>query len=466
MFSAHTSLFLLYLKSESPVSSVYLIGIAVSSEYPILTVTQLTRLLRHLLQDAFPHIQVEGEISNCMRASSGHMYFSLKDGSAQIRCILWRSTSENQSIEPQNGNNVIVQGAITLYEARGDYQIQVKKISPAGSGKLHLLFEELKKKLSDEGLFEEKRKKPIPSYPMAIGIITSIQAAALRDILSVLKNQRPDAQIIIYPASVQGKKSAHEVERALTVANQRNEVEVLIVTRGGGSLEDLWPFNEEIAARAIADSHIPVVTGIGHETDFTIADFVSDHRAPTPTAAAHIMGHNPQQKKMLLQSYQRMKQFVTNFCKQKQQSLDRFQMRLQHPRTKLYKTRERMHALFYELEHRTHKKINGITKTYHVLFHRLTHCQPNAQAQRNSWNQSIERLLRSVFLCHEKYKNKHEKLAQSLEHLNPQAILTRGYSIVLDHDDHIVTKREQTHPKQDITIVFCDGHVSAKIHSS
>ncbi len=253
------------------------------------SVTELTRAIRHLLEYHFPYIWVQGEISNFLHHSSGHMYFSLKDDRAQIGCVMWRSRNNGLYFTPQDGMKVTVCGRITVYEKRGNYQLDVYQVFPAGAGELQVAFEQLKRRLHAEGLFAEERKRPLPPYPERIGIVTSPTGAAIQDMIAILRRRFPPVEIILNPVRVQGEGAAHEIARAIEAFNRYGQVDVLIVGRGGGSLEDLWAFNEEIVARAVYDSKIPVVSAVGHEVDFTICDFVADLRAPTPSAAAELV---------------------------------------------------------------------------------------------------------------------------------------------------------------------------------
>ncbi|HET7404098.1 MAG TPA: exodeoxyribonuclease VII large subunit, partial [Usitatibacter sp.] len=253
---------------------------------PVVSVTELNRRVRALLENQFEMLWVAGELSNVKLAGSGHWYFCLKDPGAQIECAMFRTRAQFLDFRPQDGMQVEVRARVTLYEPRGNYQLVVEEVRKAGLGALFEAFEKLKARLQAEGLFEPARKKPIPAFPRAIGIVTSPGAAALRDVLTTLARRARMTPVIVYPAQVQGEGAAAQVVRAIEAANARRECDVLIVCRGGGSLEDLWTFNEESVARAIAASGLPVVSGVGHETDFSIADFVADLRAPTPTAAA------------------------------------------------------------------------------------------------------------------------------------------------------------------------------------
>ncbi len=266
------------------------------------SVSELTKQIKFLLEDNFPDIWVQGEISNFTHHSSGHMYFSLKDENAQISCVMWRNRNQSLFFTPQDGMKAILKTRVTVYEKRGSYQLDVMQIQPAGVGELQLAFEQLKNRLREEGLFSEEFKKPIPLYPERIGIVTSPTGAAIRDLITVLNRRFPAVEIIINPARVQGEGAAAEIARAIAEFNQYGEVDVLIVGRGGGSLEDLWAFNEEVVARAVFDSKIPVISAVGHEVDFTICDFVADLRAPTPSAAAEIVVRSRDELKAFLQS--------------------------------------------------------------------------------------------------------------------------------------------------------------------
>ena len=254
----------------------------------ILTVAELTKSIKRLLEDNFPKIWVEGEISNYIKHTSGHRYFTLKDNDAQIKCVIWKGMGRYLSFEPENGMKVKACGQVTVYERSGQYQLIVSSMMPSGIGDLELAFQQLKARLDKEGLFDEKHKNPIPQFPERIGVVTSSTGAAVRDIIKVLNRRAPWVEIIINPAAVQGETASGEIAKAIAEFNEYGNVDLLIVGRGGGSLEDLWPFNEEQTARAIFDSKIPVISAVGHQIDFTIADFVADLRAPTPSAAAEL----------------------------------------------------------------------------------------------------------------------------------------------------------------------------------
>jgi exodeoxyribonuclease VII large subunit len=254
----------------------------------VYSITELTREIKQILEGSFPRIWVEGEISNYVRHSSGHRYFTLKDQSAQLRAVIWRWTGQRLHFEPQDGMKVKALGQVTVYEKSGQYQLVVTAIMPAGIGELELAFQQLKAKLAEEGLFDSDHKIPIPEFPQAIGIITSPTGAAIRDILNITRRRAPWIEIILWPVAVQGEGAAEQIAKAIRGFNEHGLVDLLIIGRGGGSLEDLWAFNEEVVARAVFDSELPVISAVGHEIDFAISDFVADLRAPTPSAAAEI----------------------------------------------------------------------------------------------------------------------------------------------------------------------------------
>jgi len=268
-------------------------------------VSELTEQIGALLEGAFPDVWIEGEVSNYHAAQSGHLYFTLKDARAQIRCVCFRDQLRGLKFRPEDGLQITVRGSVAVYPARGEYQVYVDYIEPVGLGALQLAFEQLKRNLEREGLFEQERKKPLPLLPRSIGVITSPTGAAIRDILRVLQRRFANVHVQLYPVKVQGEGAAGEIGAALRYFSRAKRTDVLILARGGGSLEDLWAFNEESVARAIAASEIPVITGIGHETDFTIADFVADHRAPTPSAAAEIVVRSRQEFERHIQAYLR-----------------------------------------------------------------------------------------------------------------------------------------------------------------
>ena len=307
-----------------------------NNDTPIYSISELNQLSKAALEQGIGSVWVTGEVSNFSQPRSGHCYFRLKDETAQIACALFRGTRMRLNFEIEDGMHILAQARVSLYEARGDYQLIINYAEPAGSGVLQKQFEALKAKLQAEGLFDTERKQALPAYPSAIGVITSATGAALRDILHVLQRRNPSVKVIVYPTSVQGSKAAGEIVAAIDTANARCEADVLMVARGGGSLEDLWPFNEEVVARAIAASELPIVAGVGHEVDFTIADFVADERAPTPSAAAEVVVPELADILGFLQhSEATMLRFMQWQLQQLTQRLSHATQRLKHPQTRL-----------------------------------------------------------------------------------------------------------------------------------
>lgn len=300
--------------------------------HEIYTVSQLNNEARILLEQSFQQIWIMGEISNFVRPASGHLYFSLKDDKAQVRCAFFRNNHGKMKFKPENGQQVLVYGYVSVFEPRGDFQLIVLHMEPAGSGALQIAFEQLKNRLAQEGLFDVKHKKPLPEFPQQIGVITSATGAAIHDILTVLKRRFTSIPVIIYPTLVQGDKAAQQIANMINLANSRQECDVLIVARGGGSIEDLWPFNEEIVARTIFACDIPIVTGIGHEIDFTIADFVADLRAATPSAAAESISPDKNEfRQMVIKLKNNLYQYLSAQLQQHNTHLLHLSKRLRHP---------------------------------------------------------------------------------------------------------------------------------------
>jgi exodeoxyribonuclease VII large subunit len=381
-------------------------------------------MARNVLEQSFPLFWVSGEVSNFTRAASGHWYFSLKDAGAQVRCVMFKGRNSYVDFMPREGDKIEARCTVTLYEARGDFQLTVEFVQRAGLGALFEAFEKLKNKLALEGLFDESTKLPIPKHPKQIGIVTSADAAALRDVLTTLKRRMPNIPVIIYPTPVQGKGVAVLIANAINTANQRAECDVLIICRGGGSIEDLWQFNEEVVARAIANCSIPTVSGVGHETDFTICDFVADIRAATPTAAAELVTPS---RDALLNSLRQLKMHLT---KNLQFSLN-----------------QRAQALDY-LSRRL------ISPTQQIDQQKLQLAQ-------------ITRRLQSVALQQLKTRQQNLlRLSQNLQHLNPQAVLTRGYAFVQNKSGTIINASQQLQSGDEVTMTFGIGSADATINKT
>lgn len=387
----------------------------------VLSVSELNRLVRDMLERSFPLFWISGEICNLTRAASGHWYFSLKDSGAQVRCVMFRSRNSYMDWIPKEGDKVEARALVTLYEARGEFQLTVEFLQRAGLGALFEAFERLKNKLEAEGLFDAGRKKPIPTHPRQIGIVTSPDAAALRDVLITLRRRMPSTPVVLYPTPVQGKGAAALIAAAIDKAGRRAECDVLIICRGGGSLEDLCQFNEEIVARAIAACGIPTISGVGHETDFTIADFVADQRAATPTAAAELV--TPDRAALLrtlLQLQQNMLRQLNHGIRRRMQHIDYLARRLLSPAQQL-----------------AHKQ------------NHLSHLRLRLQAASAGQLQKRQRQL--------------VHLQQNLSHLNPQAVLGRGYAFVQTQDGRLVRSSHTLDQGQKVRLTLAEGHADAAI---
>jgi exodeoxyribonuclease VII large subunit len=401
--------------------------LGLGGEREVLSVSALNRLVRQLIEDGLGLLWVEGEISNLARPSSGHMYFSLKDAGAQVRCAMFRQSSRRLGFEPANGLQVLVRARVGLYEPRGDYQLVIEHMEQAGEGALRQRFEALKARLAAEGLFEPERKRPLPRIPSRIGVITSPTGAALRDVLIALRRRFPAIEVLIYPTLVQGDKAAPAIVAALQRASQRADCDLLILTRGGGSLEDLWPFNEESVARAIAASRIPVISGVGHETDFTIADFVADLRAPTPSQAAE----------------------------------------LAVPDRSAYVGR--LQGVAISLERFLRRRLREEQRLLDTLLHRLGRAHPGVIVRNTAQRlDEIEtRLKRAIRQALEAVVTRMKLIERGLESLSPLATLERGYAIVSRADDGtLVTRSEQVKPGAGIDVRLASGRLGATVNET
>ncbi len=387
----------------------------------IITVSQLNRDARFLLEQNFTTIWVEGEISNLSRPASGHIYFTLKDEGAQIRCAMFRNRLNYIRFRPENGAHVEIRGSVSLYEARGDYQLIAEHMEEGGEGALQRAFEALKKMLLQEGLFDERHKQQIPPIPTKIGIISSPTGAAVHDIITVLKRRFPALPVILYPVSVQGESAVAEIIAALELAQQRNECDLLIIARGGGSIEDLWVFNEEQVARAIYNSPIPTISAIGHETDFTIADFVADLRAPTPSAAAETVSPDR------LQWRQSLQQLEHRLSGSIRRELEALTLHLHGMERQLHHPRDRIRQLAQRLDEREQQLGQTI----------------NHQLQRRSDQISA--------------------MALALNALNPLSTLSRGYSITTTAEGEVVRNADWLQNGEVITTRLHRGEITSKI---
>ena len=389
------------------------------------SVSEITNLLKKLIEQhpAFQNVWVQGQVSNYSRSGSGHIYFTLKDEQNQINCVIWRSSATRLRFLPKHGEEILAHGKIGVYGPQGKYQITVNQVEPIGIGALQRAFEELKQRLTDEGLFDNIYKKPLPKFPRKIGVVTSATGAAFQDICEQLRKRYPLAEVLLHPTLVQGDDAAQQIAAAIQVMNQRDDIDVLIVGRGGGSIEDLWAFNEERVARAIFDSRIPVVSAVGHETDFTIADWVADHRAPTPSAAVeHIV---PDQDEL----FARLDGLNTWLRTTIQNRLNGDETRLQELETRLAPAQRK----------------DTINQLHQIVDNLDTACR---NAVKRNLTDSENRL---------------HALAQHLNALSPLATLKRGYSITRNTDGRVLTDVEQVSIGDKIEVQLSRGHLTCHI---
>ncbi|CAA6808332.1 MAG: Exodeoxyribonuclease VII large subunit (EC [uncultured Thiotrichaceae bacterium] len=429
----------------------------------ILKVSELNAEVSLLLKTGFPLLWVEGEISNLAQPSSGHIYFSLKDAKAQVRCAMFRNRRMSMAIRPKNGLKVLARVKVGLYEPRGEYQLIVEDMEDAGIGQLQKDFEALKKKLAAKGMFDDIHKKPIPPIPQRIGIITSPSGAAVRDIINVLKRRAPHIPILIYPVSVQGENSAPEIIKAIQRADSEQKCDVLLLTRGGGSIEDLWSFNEEAVAEAMYQCETPIVSGVGHEIDFTIADFVSDQRAPTPSAAAELI--SPERAQQLQQLRQWRNRLITQFenvTRQQKQQLKTLQQRLsiQSPDNQLRNQAQRVDELELRMHRAILQKEQQHTATLKQLKLRLINQSP---AQRIQLQQSQLSSLKKRFknAIEQQMNRRTDRMNRSVGTLNtisPLATLQRGYSISR-YNNHVVRSIKEVKKDDNISVLVGDGEL-------
>ncbi len=427
----------------------------------IYTISELNSDVRVMLETGFPLIWLEGEISNFAAPSSGHWYFSLKDNKAQVRCAMFKNRSAGTDFIPKQGDKVIVKARISLYEARGEYQLIIENMQEAGFGALQRQFDALKKKLETEGLFSPAVKQALPKMPKQIGVITSPTGAAIRDILSVLQRRFPAVPVVIYPTLVQGDTAARQIAKRIQQANTQNICDVLIVARGGGSLEDLWAFNEEVVARAIFQSRLPIVSGVGHEIDITIADFVADKRASTPSAAAELVV--PDVKEILqrlklqqLKLVQRVKQVI----KHERLQLTHMTRRLKHPAQQLREMSQKIDDLELRLRHNMQRIIHNKVSLLQQKTRLLQTVSPIRQLalQRKSLMQMHVNLLKLIQQTIQAKRNELALNAKTLNAFSPLATLERGYSIVKQRNNNcIVNSSDQVKINDELDIQLHHG---------
>lgn len=479
----------------------------------IFSVSQLNYSVRHQLEAEFGHIWLVGEISNFSQPVSGHWYLTLKDEHAQVRCAMFRMKNQRVNFQPKNGMQVLVRAGVSLYEPRGDYQIIIESMQPAGDGLLQQQFEQLKGKLAAEGLFAQEHKKPLPSFVKRVGIITSSSGAALQDMLQILQRRDPSLQIVIYPTMVQGKEATQDIVTMIQLANLRRECDVLIVGRGGGSLEDLWCFNEESVARAIYHSQIPIISAVGHETDVTIADFVADLRAPTPSAAAELVSRDqqdlmrrlqhqldraslafdriwsekvnhfshlttrlnaqhparqlPQLSQTLNQSHQRLQRAITNLLFYHSRQIQQLSQRLnaQHPQRNLERQRQQLLALhkraaqqIEQIQRRKQQRWQAADQRLRLnpLPHQLSQLQQHWQHLTQRANYAMDKQLseqQQIF----------QQLCVRLETLSPLKVLSRGYSVTSNETGNAVMNIAQVKVGEQIRTRLAEGEIVSEV---
>ncbi|WP_407578709.1 exodeoxyribonuclease VII large subunit [Citrobacter koseri] len=434
----------------------------------IFTVSRLNQTVRLLLEQEMGQVWISGEISNFTQPASGHWYFTLKDDTAQVRCAMFRNSNRRVTFRPQHGQQVLVRANITLYEPRGDYQIIVESMQPAGEGLLQQKYELLKAKLQAEGLFDQQYKQPLPSPAHCVGVITSKTGAALHDILHVLKRRDPSLPVIIYPTAVQGDDAPGQIVRAIERANARNECDVLIVGRGGGSLEDLWSFNDERVARAIFASRIPVVSAVGHETDVTIADFVADLRAPTPSAAAEIVSRNQQELLRQIQSAQQrlgmaMDYYLANRNRRFTQLFHRLQQ--QHPQLRLARQQTMLERLRQRMNFALDNQLKCAASRQQRVLQRLNQQNPQPRIYRAQTRiQQLEyRLAENVRARLSATRERFGNAVTHLEAVSPLSTLARGYSVTTATDGKVLKQTRQVKAGDVLTTRLSDGWVESEV---
>lgn len=428
-------------------------------EKQIFSISSLNKSVKKLLESHFQVIWVEGEVSNLSRPSSGHLYFTLKDEAAQVRCAMFRLRNFARPVTIKNGMHILASAKISLYDARGDYQLIIEHIEERGEGILRRQFEQLKKRLAQEGLFDLQYKKPLPSFPKKIGVITSPTGAAIRDVVSVLNRRFDSLPVTIYPTQVQGEQAAAQIAQAIRLANDHNCCDVLILCRGGGSLEDLWSFNEEIVARAIFHSEIPIVSGVGHEVDFTIADFVADQRAATPSAAAELISPD---KNEYLQAIQYLQQRLSHLTKtmisHHQKNVAMIERYFAKPDRILVTHNQMIDQLEEQLRRAMKNKLEHTVSNFKITRVRLNHFNPISQLR----NQTAEIMNRKKTLwlhLNQRIAIAKQQLANTsrmLHTISPLQTLERGYSITTK-EKHVIETIEQVHLKDNIEVQVRDG---------
>lgn len=434
----------------------------------VLTVSQLNQRARHLLEDVFPQVWVEGEISNLARPASGHLYFTLKDSQAQVRCALFRQNALKVRQALRDGLAVKVRGKVSLFEGRGDYQMIADAVEPAGDGALRLAFEALKEKLAGEGLFATERKRPLPAHPQRVGIVTSPTGAVIRDIISVFRRRAPQVSLTLVPTAVQGREATAQIVRALALADAQG-FDALILARGGGSLEDLWCFNEEAVARAVAACKTPIVSAVGHETDVSISDFVADVRAPTPSAAAELLAPDSSGLRQRLEGLERrlllrMRQLIAH----QHLRLDGLTRRLRHPGERLRQQAQRLDDLEMRLQRALDRQVSQRRERLARLETRLAAQHPGRALGllRQRLDALAARLPRAMRETLGTRRLELQSQVQTLHAFSPLATLGRGYSILLDERGQAIRSASQTQPGQRLKARLGEGELEVRVEDN
>lgn len=434
----------------------------------IFTVSRLNQTVRLLLEQEMGQVWISGEISNFTQPASGHWYFTLKDDNAQVRCAMFRNSNRRVTFRPQHGQQVLVRANITLYEPRGDYQIIVESMQPAGEGLLQQKYEQLKAALAAEGLFDQQFKQPLPAPAHCVGVITSKTGAALHDILHVLKRRDPALPVIIYPTAVQGEDAPGQIARAIELANLRQECDVLIVGRGGGSLEDLWSFNDERVARAIFASRLPIVSAVGHETDVTIADFVADLRAPTPSAAAEVISRNQAELLRQLQSAQQRLEMAMDYSlanRSRRFSQLHHRLQQQHPELRLARQQAVLEKLRQRMNQAADNRLRKAASRQQRLAQRLSQQdpQPRIYQARTRLQQQTFRLAQNVRARLSCARERFSTATTHLEAVSPLSTLARGYSVSTTAAGKLIKQTKQLSPGDRLTTRLADGTVESEV---
>lgn len=439
-----------------------------AADSSVYSVSQLNREARLILEHGLPNIVVEGEISNLSQPASGHWYFSLKDNNAQIRCAMFRQRNRLVRPAPKAGDKVQLKGKLTLYEARGDYQLVAEQMQAAGEGALQQAYEALRQKLLQQGLFDEGRKQALPTWPHTIGLITSETGAAVRDMIDVLQRRYSAGQIVLYPSAVQGDAAPAELRRALQQAQQHALADVLIIGRGGGSLEDLWAFNDEALVYDIANCSIPIVSAVGHETDFTLCDFVADLRAPTPSAAAELVSPNSADWINWLNGVENdLERQLQRLLQQAAQRLDQSQHRLQqqHPLRKLELHQQRLNSLNATLRQQSSQRFTRLTTRLQQLELRLNRNAPQQRLAplKQQLSELEQRLINSANRITLKQQQQLQRAAAKLEVVSPLATLQRGYAIASTRDGKTLTSTQQVTSGDTVALKVADGDIDCYV---